>query len=320
VSNPRPSFPSDQPSVHGPEPERFDESIFEQAARSGVDTPPDQNAAPDPGNRPTQREGLPAGFRMRHDAHYVDELMSGVRPRHVVAIGTGEAESARRSTVQGRAAAAPAPKAYAEVGESLEAIGTCLQLFGRTARPPAERLALDLIEAETARAAWLVQALSILDDEPPMANAPVDLDAVLGHVARVMDAARARQGGSVEIQTEQSGLRARGDTSLVTLAVAAITAAVQSAADHADGAVVRVRIADDAAGRVRIEAAEDAVRIPASWRARFLDPEWAERPGGRRVAILLSAARRIAELHRGALTMGGADHGGCCLVLSLARS
>jgi hypothetical protein len=71
---------------------------------------------------------------------------------------------------------------------------------------------------------------------------------------------------------------------------------------------------------VRIEAAQDAVRMPASWRARFLDPEWAERPGGRRVAILLSAARRIAELHRGALTMGGADHGGCCLVLSLARA
>jgi hypothetical protein len=319
VSNPRPSFPGDQPSVHGREPERFDESIFEQAARSGVETPPNQDAVPEPAEPAPQREGLPAGFRMRHDAHYVDELISGGRPRHVVAIGTGEAENARRSTVPGRAAAAPAPKAYAEVGESLEAIGTCLQLFGRTARPPAERLALDLIEAETARAAWLVQALSILDEEPPVANVPVDLDAVLGHVARVMAAARPRHGVSVEIQTGQSGLRARGDASLVTLAVAAITAAVQSAADHAEGAVVRIGIADDAAGRVRIEAAQDAVRIPASWRARFLDAEWAERPGGHRVAILLAAARRIAELHRGALTMGGADHGGCCLVLSLAR-
>lgn len=320
MSNPRPSFATGQPSVSRPEPEQFDDSIFEQAARSGVETLPNQDAAPEPGDRPPQREGLPAGFRMRHDAHYVDELMAGGRPRHVVAIGTGEAESARRSAIHGRAAAAPAPKAYAEVGESLEAIGTCLQLFGRTARPAAERLALDLIEAETARAAWLVQALSILDDEPPVANAPVDLDGVLRHVARVMYAAHPRQGVSVEIQTGQSGLRARGDTSLVTLAVAAITAAVQSAADHADGAVVRMTIADDAAGRVRIEAAQDAVRMPASWRARFLDPEWAERPGGRRVAILLSAARRIAELHRGALTMGGADHGGCCLVLSLARA
>jgi hypothetical protein len=319
VSNPRPAFPSDQPSAHGREPERFDDSIFEQAARSGVATPPNQDADPEAGDRRPQREGLPAGFRMRHDAHYVDELIAGGRPRHVVAISTGEADIARRSTVQGRAAAAPAPKAYAEVGESLEAIGTCLQLFGRTTRPPAERLALDLIAAETARAAWLVQALSILDDEPPMANMPVDLDAVLGHVARVMGSARSRRGVPVEIQTGQSGLLARGDTSLVTLAVAAIAAAVQSAADHADGAVVRITIADDAAGRVRIEAAQDAVRIPASWRARFLDPDWAERPGGRRVAILLAAARRIAELHRGALTMGGADHGGCCLVLSLAR-
>lgn len=320
MSNPRPSFATGQPSASRPEPERFDDSIFEQAARSGAETPPNEDAAPEPEDRPPQREGLPAGFRMRHDAHYVDELMSGGRPRHVVAIGTGEAETARRSTVQGRAAAAPAPKAYAEVVESLEAIGTCLQLFGRTTRPPAERMALDLIEAETARAAWLVQALSILDDEPPVANTPVDLDAVLRHVARVMAAARPRQGVSVEIQTGQSGLLVRGDTSLLTLAVAAITAAVQSAADHADGAVVRVTIADDAAGRVRIEAAQDAVRIPASWRAHFLDADWAERPGGRRMAILLSAARRVAELHRGAVTMGGADHGGCCLVLSLARA
>lgn len=320
MSNPRPSFANDQPSVPRPEPEDFDDSIFEQAARSGVETPPNPDATPEQGDRRPQREGLPPGFRMRHDAHYVDALISNAPARHVVGIGTGDVESARRSTAQVRAAAAPAPKAYAEVGESLEAIGTCLQLFGRTARPPAERLALDLIEAETARAAWLVQALSILDDEPPVANTSVDLDAVLRHVARVMAAARPRQGVPVEIQAGQSGLRARGDAALLTLAVAAIASAVQAAADHADGSVVRIGIADDASGRVRIEAAQDAVRMPASWRARFLDAEWAERPGGRRVAIFLSAARRIAELHRGALTMGGADHGGCCLVLSLARA
>ncbi len=219
-----------------------------------------------------------------------------------------------------RAAAAPAVRAYAEIGESLDAIGTCLQLFGKTARPAAERLALDLIEAEAARTAWLVQALSVLEDEPPVANAPVDLDAVLGRVARVMAAARPRGAATVEVQSSEPGLRARGDASLLTLAIAAVAAAIQAAADRADGATMRIEAADAAAGRVRIEVTEDAVRIPASWRARFLDADWVERPGGRRVAILLAAARRIAELHRGALTMGGADHNGCCLVLTLPRA
>ena len=191
--------------------------------------------------RTPQREGLPPDFRMRHDAHYVDELLSRGRGHRVVAIPARENGDERRSPWTDAAPAAPPTRVYAEVVESLEAIGTCLQLFRDTARPAAERVALDLIETETARAAWLVQALSVLDEEPPVANGAVELEAVANRVARLLAPGRYRAGAALRIETSAPGLRARGDESLLTLAVAAIATALQAATERTAEAVVRIQ-------------------------------------------------------------------------------
>ena len=71
--------------------------------------------------------------------------------------------------------------------------------------------------------------------------------------------------------------------------------------------------------RVVVEVSEDGVRVPSSWRARFLDPEWSERPGGSRAGVSLAASRRIAELHRGTLAVGDTGDDTVRLVLSLPR-
>lgn len=320
MANPRDTFASPQSSITQLKPAAFDDSIFQQAARSEEEEGPAETDEAGSEERTPQREGLPPDFRMRHDAHYVDELLSRGRGHRVVAIPARENGDERRSPWTDAAPAAPPARVYAEVVESLEAIGTCLQLFRDTARPAAERVALDLIETETARAAWLVQALSVLDEEPPVANGAVELEAVANRVARLLAPGRYRAGAALRIETSAPGLRARGDESLLTLAVAAIATALQAATERTAEAVVRIQIADEAGGRVRIEALQEALRMPASWRARFLDPEWVDWPGGRRIAIGLAAASRIAQLHRGTLTMGGAEHGGCRLVLSLPRS
>lgn len=319
MADPSDSFASSQPPTNPVKPGSFDDSIFERAARSGEETrPADEDEG---GGKQTadQREGLPPGFRMRHDPHYVDELLAGGRSRRVVAMTAAEAQGPRRSPRADAPQTSPAARAYAELGESLEAIGTCLQLFRDTARPAVERVALDLIETETARAAWLLQALSVLEEEAPLVNGSVDLDAAAKRIARLLAPGRYRGGAAIEIDTRVPGLKARGDESLLTLAVAAMATSLQAATERIDQAVVRIQIADEVGGRVRIETTQDALRMPASWRARFLDPEWVDRPGGRRVAIGLAAALRVAELHRGTLTIGGAEHGGCRLVLSLPR-
>jgi nitrogen-specific signal transduction histidine kinase len=319
VANPRdPSAPRPS-SFTPPRPGEFDDSIFEQAARTDADEGADDTDADESGEQPSRREGLPPGFRMRHDSHYVDELMSGGRSARTTTVPAGESAEPRPEDSADAATAAPAARAYAEIGESLEAIGTCLRLFRETARPPAERVALELIETEAARAAWLVQALTVLDEESPVANGSVDLEALARRVVRLLAPGRSGSGATFTIESSAPGLKARGDESLLAMAVAAIATALQAAAERAPDAVVRVQIAEELGGRVRLEGIQNALRMPASWRARFLDPAWLDRPGGRRVAIGLAAASRVAQLHRGTLTMGGAEHGGCRLVLSLPR-
>ena len=50
-----------------------------------------------------------------------------------------------------------------------------------------------------------------------------------------------------------------------------------------------------------------------------VDPQWTERPGGRRTSAAPAATQRIAELHGGKLTIEDAGQEGCRLVLTLPR-
>lgn len=309
----RETLASNRPAVGRLGPHEFDPSIFEKVARQDDDDPSerddDQDDDLEADEPPPQREGLPDGFRMRHDSHYVEELTSR-DPRRGHRCREHEAMHAVQA----------APRAYTEIGESLDAIGACLHLFGRANRPASERAALDLIDAEVCRAAWLVQALSVLDDELPVANAPVDPGPIVRRIAGVLAPGRNRCGAAIAVDAGAPGLRVRGDEPLLTVAVAGIVMALQSLVERVDGAVVRVRVREDEGGGVAIEAVQDALRLPASWRARFLDPRWIDRPGGRRVAVSLAASRRIADVHEGTMAVGDAPHGGCRVTLTLPRA
>ena len=68
--------------------EEFDETVFDRAARAVE--PPDDDPE---GEEAPAREGLPSSYRMRHDAHYVEELVSRNRASHVGRIPTAEADS-----------------------------------------------------------------------------------------------------------------------------------------------------------------------------------------------------------------------------------
>jgi hypothetical protein len=358
----------------------------------------DQDHSPEVEEPAPQREGLPAGFRMRHDPHYVEELVSRNHASRIQMISTSEIDDPRpggerdlqplvtsvadfgvlqpllvRRLANGRceliagsrrlaaameagldrvpclvhsaddqraealadAARRPHPsngrrvrkpeaalstaKAYAEIGESLDAIGACLRLFRETTRPAPERIALDLIGTEVCRTTWLIQALSLLDDDPPVANGAVDLGSVVNRMARALTPGRYHAGAALEVAVSAPGPRARGDERLLTVAVAGIVMALQAVTEQVETAVVQIRVREEAGDRVRVEATQEALRMPASWRDRFLDLQWTDRPGGRRIAVALAASHRIAELHGGTLTMEDAENGGCRLALSLPR-
>ena len=57
--------------------------------------------------------------------------------------------------------------------------------------------------------------------------------------------------------------------------------------------------------------------VPASAHPRFFDAAWDEHPAGPTAALLLAAARRIAEAHGGTLELQAVSDGGCRVVLSV---
>jgi hypothetical protein len=297
----------------------FDASIFDKVPALSEDRRPLVDEAPDVDDPAPQREGLPAGFRMRHDTHYVEELIAR---NHA-----GRADAAPASRVHARRighrvaeprATLSMAVASADIGESLDAIGACLHLFRARTRPTAERAALDLIAAEVARATWLVQALSVLDEDAPVARCAVDLGPVVSRIANVL--AAGQFGAAVAVEEGTPGLRARGDEPLLTVAVAGIVMALQAVVERVEDAVILVRVNAEADDRVRIEASQDVLRLPDAWRARLVDPGWTDRPGGRRIAVALAAAHRIAEWHDATLTLDDDGLDGCRVALSLPRA
>jgi hypothetical protein len=297
----------------------FDATIFDTVAASREDDRLLVDEASDVNEPAPRREGLPAGFRMRHDTHYVEELISR---NHAGRADTAPANRIHARRISPRVAepkaTPPTAVASADIGESLDAIGACLHLFRARTRPAAERVALDLTAAEVARAGWLVQALSVLNEDVPVARGAVDVGPVVSRIARVL--AAGRLGAVVEIDECTPGLRVRGDEPLLTVAVAGIVTALQAVAERVEDAVILVRVEAAAGDRVRIEASQDALRLPDAWRAKLVDPDWTDRPGGRRIAVALAAAHRIAEWHDATLTLDDEGGDGCRVALSLPRA
>jgi sensor histidine kinase regulating citrate/malate metabolism len=106
---------------------------------------------------------------------------------------------------------------------------------------------------------------------------------------------------------------------LLTVAVAGMIVALQALTENVHPARIDVALRLQA-DQVVVEVSEDGVRVPSSWRAKFLDPAWSDRPGGPRAAVSLAASRRVADLHRGTLAVEDAGNDTVRLVLSVPRA
>src|SRR5262249_28734595 len=135
--------------------------------------------------RPPAREGLPPGFRMRAEGHYIDDL---VPPRVTETSGPGlappphELTEARPSVVDASAlntnsvAAYPAASAIDRailqaVTQEVLAIQSASRLLGGGGTI-AERVATDLVKAQSWRAAWLLRAAALLAADTPVRRTP----------------------------------------------------------------------------------------------------------------------------------------------------
>jgi hypothetical protein len=251
------------------------------------------------------RQGLPAAYRMRADAHYVDELESRRRPP----------ESAPPALAF--PTSIPVTFALRDMSQELEGVASCFNLVVGKARPLRERLGLSLARVGVQRNMRAFQALRALLEDPSPELCDVSLNTVVEQTVTGFDEELRVIESRVALDLQDGPIRVSADARLLSIAVqgcvgmlvAMIEASGQSAAVH-----VATRLSD---GIPCCEFRQDTYRMTTDQFARLVDLEWSERPGGIPAGIALAAAARVAQSHGGAVDARRTESGGCTLTLSL---
>jgi hypothetical protein len=251
------------------------------------------------------RQGLPSGFRMRHDAHYVDELESRRRP------------SDNPTPALAFPTSVPVTFALRDMSQELEGVASCFNLLSARARPLRERMGLSLARVGVERNLRAFQALRVLLEDPPPEPRPISLNAVVEHTVQSFSEELRLTASSVSLDLAEPAIRVNADARMLSLALQACVGTLVSLveASNVEGGIhVATRMAD---GLASIELRQDAYRFSADQFSRLADLEWSERPGGIPAGTSLAAAARIAQAHGGTLDARRTDAGGCLLVLTI---
>jgi hypothetical protein len=279
----------------------LDESFVDQY----IESP--SPAAPSPVDKPRPpRQGLPSGFRMRHDAHYVDEL-----------------ESRRRSSDVTPTLAFPTsvPVTFAlrDMSQELEGVASCFNLIPARGRSLRERMGLSLARVGVERNLRAFQALRVLLEDPPAEPRPISLHALVEHTVQGFGEELRLTGSNVSCDLGDTVIRLNADARMLSLALQACVGTLVSLveASNAEGGIhISTRVTETSAV---VEMRQDAYRLSSDQFSRLADLEWSDRPGGIPAGTALAAAARIAQAHGGALDARRTEAGGCVLILSVGR-
>jgi hypothetical protein len=237
-----------------------------------------------------EREGLPPGFRMRADAHYVEQLDTPIASAPHVK------DTAPQPPVS------PSSSCTTAIEDALRSIASAA---GLAAAPSAVMRggASRLIDTECQRALRLLTVLRVLGGAPTFRSAAVPVLDLLHNVRDTLE----REGGVAGARTIRVSappdLVAHGNDELLLTAVCGAATALTAASD-----VVEPRHFDlfgtiDVTGTsVVIGVRERGFSLPQRWADRAFDEPWPVADGGLALAML-QAARQVARAHSGSLVV-----------------
>jgi len=270
--------------------------------------------------RTPEREGLPPGYRMRADAHYVDQLstarridrLAGERARAAaIDLDAGEAEVADRERVRARV--------MAKLTEDLATISAASMLIAGDASPMARRLNIDLIRAEVWRASWLIRAQSILDGAHKGQARPRQVGALLERIRQGFAPECRLNGITFRVNASDWTTAVAVDESELVAGVAGAVIATLGLVGRLEGASVTVT-AEAMTGDLRtVEVSQEDVSVPTSATLRFFDAGWAERPGGWLAGMGAATAKAVAQLNGGTVALLVGERRGTVVRLTLGR-
>jgi hypothetical protein len=236
-----------------------------------------------------EREGLPPGFRMRADAHYVEQLDTPIA-------------SAPRVKEPAPQPASPSSICTTAIEDALRSIASAA---GLAAAPSAVMRggASRLIDTECQRALRLLTVLKVLGGEPTFRSAAVPILDLLHKVRDTLEREGGVAGGRTIRVSAPPDLVAHGNDDLLMMAVCGAATALTAASD-----VVEPRHFDlfgtfDVTGTsVVIGVRERGFALPQRWADRAFDEPWPVADGGLALAML-QAARQVAWAHSGSLVV-----------------
>jgi len=262
----------------------------------------------DPSLKP-RREGIPPGFRMRHDKHYVEELMA------TPTMGQGAARAANpRPSMAGGADVTDDRRTPSETPQpsaaALELMASRLEsvvAHGAIARVPPSDLVARTVQAELQRVSRFARALAVIARQ----DEPIRRSLTAGELAAAVRSACARvtrlHGLQVAVTADEPAFAAAVERPLVVQAIAGTVDALVDLAqgqgiddNGEDGGRITVWLQTAKVRPALIVAVECAT---AAWRgapaARFFDTDEQDFTSAPAAGVLLAAAAHAVRLHGG---------------------
>jgi hypothetical protein len=262
----------------------------------------------------TEREGLPPGYRMRADAHYVDQLSR--RSERDVTRGSSLDEGDAAPDGRDRRG----ERLLAQVSEEIASIGAAAHLLTGEGSALARRLSVDLIRAQAWRASWLLRAHAMLEGSARGHARPKPLGTLLEQLRQGLSPECRLAGVTLQIQASDWNTSIAVDDAAVIAGVTGAVMATLGVLGHVEGAVVRIAV-DASGGELRaIEVTQDEVAASPALGLRFFDASWSDRPGGFAAMIGALSARAAGQQHGGGATLLMGDRRGTTVRLTLTRT
>ena len=267
----------------------------------------------------TEREGLPPGYRMRADSHYVELLSSNARadrPRT-------EGRPSRDLDVAQAVARTPRDRrVFDHLIEEISAIESAAAMLAGDSSALSRRVSLDLIKAQSARAAWLLRSQFFLAGPAPDAvprTRPVG--ALLGQIRDRIASECRLVGVGLQVSAESTAT-VTVDENAVSLGVTGAVMALLPLLSGTDGTVIRIEAIVEEDGDEddlqAIEISQEPVALSQTARQRFFDADWLDRPGGWLAATGAAMAQASSERLGGRATMATGSRRGCTIRLGFA--
>jgi ParB/RepB/Spo0J family partition protein len=188
-------------------------------------------------------------------------------------------------------------RVIAELQDAIASVQACVQQLS-VPSATRDRITMNLLAAEAARADWLLRAQHYLGSAELLAHAPFPGAQLVHDVERVAGAAIAIRGGTLHAHAGRRAIVVQGDRTLLATAAVGLTWAVFALGERVRDARVQVRLSVAPDGtRPTLAITQPSAVLVHRAMVRFFDVGWLERPGGTIAEVAVRLARRAAAFH-----------------------